>query len=441
MPYVSVGQVENIGEAIAGLHTVASELETACNSLVSVAEDRLDQAQQEADNSSQLLENAIDAESEAAIRLETAEEQLASANARLDAAQSSLSICEASGFYDEFGNYIPPICYTEEAEVSNASLEVSAAESEVAIAKQELDLAKENRIRMEQRNDMAHRCLDLASNLCDNVRSECSTRLSQANDLVSSGNARLQNAQSSLNEYLGTNQQAQQFNSWIKWSPQTNTPITPKDVNARLNLSCEQQKYFIEYMIDRDPMFRKKIQHYKDQLDSANGQAETHAIQLKMRKNLSGFYYEKLAEYALKPLGHNMTYQRRSSGLDGRYTKTDLIIEDLKVPVILGRGERLYANTGGSIAIEVKSGKSSYIISERGHMSFQAEGHRSADASMILCTRDIKELSPEKENELRQSLRKAGSPIIGMLPAKHEIDKLCWEFVANIDNKQGLHDS
>jgi hypothetical protein len=47
----------------------------------------------------------------------------------------------------------------------------------------------------------------------------------------------------------------------------------------------------------------------------------------------------------------------------------------------------------------------------------------------VICTRDIHDLSPEKENELREKLRKAGSPMIGMLPRKDELDDGCIRFV------------
>ena len=36
---------------------------------------------------------------------------------------------------------------------------------------------------------------------------------------------------------------------------------------------------------------------------------------------------------------------------------------------------------------------------------------KSCDASCVICTRDIHDLSLEKENELREKLREAGSPM------------------------------
>ena len=94
----------------------------------------------------------------------------------------------------------------------------------------------------------------------------------------------------------------------------------------------------------------------------------------------------------------------------------------LKTPVIVGRGNGLGAPVGGSIAIEVKTGGKDYLYSQLPHMVFQAGGHQKASASMTVCSRDIKNLSPEKEQELRDALKNAGSPILGMLPSKDELD-------------------
>jgi len=161
-----------------------------------------------------------------------------------------------------------------------------------------------------------------------------------------------------------------------------------------------------------------------------------------MRKNLSGHFSEKIVEQALGPLGHNTDTQSRTTFEDGRFTKTDLIIKDMKVPVILGRGEGMGAPAGGSIAIEVKCGRASYLYSQKEHMVFQSGGHQRANASMTICSRDIKELTPEQEEELREALRNAGSPLIGMLPTKDEIDKVCWEMVTGSNaNNGGIHEN
>ena len=437
MAYVSVGQVENLEEVIAGLQWAHETMESACHAQIAAVEDKLAEAQQEADNSAQLLESAMEAEMETGQHLEQANEHLLSANGQLSSACSSLSTCQASGSLDVDGNYIPPHCSTEEAEVAAAESAVSESESDFAAAEKALEAAKDHRMQMERRNEMACQCLDMAIQLAETVQTECATRLVNAEVYLETGRARLESAKAALNAYLDTHPAGAEFYSWWKWSPDPNKLVTPKELHSRLNLSVEQQRYYFEYLADRDPEFRAKIADYRSQIESANGPAERLAIQIKIRRNLSGYVGEKIVEQALCPLGHRADTQARTTFDDGRFTKTDLIIEDLKVPVILGRGEGMSAPAGGSIAIEVKCGRASYLFSQKDHMVFQSGGHQEANTSMTVCSRDIKDLTSEQEEDLRETLRNAGSPLIGMLPKKDEIDKACWDMVTDSNADSG----
>lgn len=437
MAYVSVGQVENLQEAIAGLQSAYDSMESACQVQIAAAEAKMAEAQQEADNSAQLLDAARESEMQATQRLEQARARLIAAQAQLCSARSSLSSCEASGTYDEDGNYIAPDCSSEEADVSEAESAVAEAEESVCSAEEEFEVAKDHRMQMEHRNELAHQCLDMARQLAETVHTECCTRLASAAAYLETGKSRLENAQSALYAYLDTHPAAAEFYSWLKWSPQPNTPVTPKDLHSRLNLSIEQQRYFLEYLADRDPVFRARIAEYRQQLDAANGPAEKHAVQLKIRRHLSGYCGENIVKHALGPLGGKVDTQSTTRFEDGRFTRTDIIISDLKVPVILGRGEGMSAPVDGSIAIEVKCGHASYLYAQKDHMVFQSGGHQESDASMTVCTRDIKDLTPEQEEELRETLRKAGSPLIGMLPTKDEIDKACWDMVIGSTDDTG----
>ena len=437
MAYVSVGQVENLEEAIAGLQSAYDSIESACKAQIAAAEAKLADAQHEADISAQLLDVALEVEMAAMQWQEQAHGQLTLANEQLSFSCSSLFVCEASGSYDKDGNYDPPDCSSEEADIVAAESAVAQAESVVAAAEKALEAAKDHRMQMEQRNELAHQCLDMATQLAETIRTECSARLACVAAHIETGLARLKSAQTALNAYLNTYPPAAEFYSWLKWSPDPNTPVTPKEIHSRLNLSVEQQRYYFEYLADRDPAFRAKIADYRNQLEAANGPAERHAVQLKIRRNLSGYCAEKIVEQALSPIGHKVDTQARATFEDGRFTKTDLIIENLKVPVILGRGEGMSAPAGGSIAIEVKCGRASYLYSQKNHMVFQSGGHKEADVSMTVCSRDIKELNPVQEEELREALRNAGSPLIGMLPTKDEIDKACWGMVTGLNADGG----
>jgi hypothetical protein len=132
----------------------------------------------------------------------------------------------------------------------------------------------------------------------------------------------------------------------------------------------------------------------------------------------------------LAPFTSNISVQKTTNLENGTYTKTDLFMEGLKVPVILGRGQRMGASPGENIAIEVKCGKAAYLLSQLDHMEFQARGHANAQASATICSRDIKDLSPKDEAMLRDRMKNAGSSMIGMLPLKNEIDILCWDIVS-----------
>jgi len=390
MATVSVGQIENLEIVVSDLQANNNLLEEVCKSKIVVAENKLEEVQKEVNNSSNLLETSIEKEMKKQIELEYAHRKLLETHNRLASAEEIVSKAETA-----------------------------------------FELAKGNRMQMERRLELANQCLSIATQLLETVQTECSIRLQKTSNLVEEGTLRLKQASEALNGYLETNQPATDFNSWLNWAPKKNVPITPKELNSRLNLSNQQLRHFGEYLTERNPLFRAKIADYRRQLNISKGSAERHAIQSKIRSNMSGAFGESIVEYALKPLGNKSNTQARMTFKDGRYTKTDLIIEDIKAPVILGRGEGMSTPIGGDIAVEVKCGKAAYLYSQKDHMVFQSKGHQASTASMTICSRDIKDLTPEKEKEIREALRQAGSPLIGMLPNKEEIDKICWELVTN----------
>lgn len=429
MAYVSVGQVENLEETLMALNSTYEALEGECQVKLQEVATAVDQARQEAEYSNGLLEKARQVELAREQALQQAEAQLASAQAAYASAQGALAACEASGYYDSEGEWQQPDCSSEASEVAAAEAEVAEAEQTVDQATGELEQAKEHRMQMERRNELAQQSLALATGLQERVQAECAARLSQAAGLLAIGNARVGQAKQALEAYLAANTQAASFYSWLTWKPKNNVPVTVAELDARLNLRAEQHRYFIEYLADRDPEFRVRIAEYRKELEAAQTPAERRAVQLKIQRNLSGLYGEKMVSQALSPLAENVNTQARTTFEDGKYTKTDLILEGLKVPIILGRGKGMAAPAGGSLAIEVKCGQAAYLYNQKGHMIFQSGGHQGSSASLTICSRDIKDLTPEQEEELRNALRQAGSPLIGLLPRKDEIDQACWEAV------------
>ena len=248
--------------------------------------------------------------------------------------------------------------------------------------------------------------------------------------------ARASHDRAVLEAYWEANPDAKAFYDWLHWEKNPNEPISPQDLHDRFDLNQAQLEEFMHYLSYNEPAMRGKIAGYQHELAAAQGPVERKLVMDKMRKNFSGYIAEKIAEYALKPFGDVKIHTHKSIE-NGKATIIDIIVEDLKNPVILGKGKGMAAPKEGKIAVEVKSGKAAYLKAQQEHMVLQAKGHEEADASFTLCTRDIKDMSPELEDKLREELRKAGSPIIGMLPKKDELDRACWKAVIDEEHEGG----
>lgn len=428
MSQVSVGQVENLADLIRKLQLVSQSLEAACREQISEAECLSEATREETANSESMLEEATQAEEAAHQAVLDVQQNLESAQSELSAAESALSACEAQP-EDEDGNR--PTCLSEAVDVSSAQAKVSAAATALNEAQCTLEKAVENRQRMQQRVEISRQALAIAEQTLEQTKAECATRFASVSQSIDVADARLRAAQQALNAYVATNSAAAQFHSWLHWNPsQHNGSITPDVLRDRMNLSAQERDLLQEYLYDRNPAYRGLVDKYRSEWTAARGDAERNIVARKTRIHLSGEFGEQLARYAIAPLGGKIETQGRTFvGDNGRYTKTDLLVSDLRTPVVLGRGEGMSAPAGGSMAFEVKCGKADYLFSQKDHMVFQAEGHKQADAQCTLCSRDIHDLAPEKEKALRDTLRVAGSPLVGMLPKKNEIDRSCLAYV------------
>jgi len=218
--------------------------------------------------------------------------------------------------------------------------------------------------------------------------------------------------------------------SWLDWKPNIDGPITPDIIAARLNIDRSTGEALAAHFIQVDPTFRRHVERLSSQYATAEGPLDVQRVQQGIRRDVVGRFAELLVEKAFAPICDSVDTQRTESLEDGRYTRVDLVLEGLKFPVILGRGERLGTPAGGNLAIEVKAGRSEYLSQQKDHMEFQASGHQEvASASATLCTRDIKDLSPDEEKELRERMREAGSNILAMLPRKEELDQICIDLI------------
>jgi hypothetical protein len=424
---VSIGQVENLEDLIRGLEYVREALEAACQEQIAAAECQCAETREETQNSENILERALQAEMGAQVAATDADRNLAAAETYLSAAASALSACEAQPPDDDGSG---PDCTGEDADVVEAQSVVQETQAAVEAAHAELEKATVDRQRMEKRVEWAKQALAMAELVLEQAKQECTLRIQDTANSIDAGKARLASAQRALEAYLATSPSAAHFCQWLKWSPEHGKPITPDVIRDRMKISREQQRLLQEYLYDRNPTYRDRVDKYRGEWVMAKDDVERNIVNRKARIHLSGEYAEQMVIHTFAPLGGKIETQGRTYvGDAGRYTKTDLIVTGLRVPVVLGRGEGMGAPTGGSMAFEVKCGKSDYLYSQRTHMVFQAEGHKHADAHCTLCSRDIHELSPEKEKELRDALREAGSPLVGMLPTKNDIDQSCLESI------------
>lgn len=434
---VSVGNVENLEDVVRDLNCIAEQLDALCEAKGVNLAQKVAETTTISSQCSQELADAVKAEAQAFEAVSDAEAALEEAKSALASAESELAAAEANVSYDNEGGEIPPDTSAEKAAVAEAEAQIIACQMALEQRQTELEEKKEARMLAEQRSELAIQCQMASRNVSETAaQTFAATRLKVAS-AVQQGGAALAKASEALQQYLAINPEAKKFYDWIKWNPNSSKPVGPMTLHCRMNLSVEQQKYFLQYLCDRDPAVRAKFADYATRLANASTADERDKIELQARKTLSGFYGEKLVEYAFKPLGTGVSTQSRTVFEDGRYTKTDLVVTGLKVPVILGKGEGMAAPVGGSIAIEVKCGHSAYLKQQTDHMIFQAGGHKAADASVTVCTRDIKDLSPEEQKELRRKLREAGSPLIGMLPKKDDLDEACKEVLEEYDSDEG----
>jgi len=428
MAQVSIGQVENLKELARGLLFVREALESACREQIATANRKNEEAHEEALNSDKMLKSSMQQEQETQQAFENAQENLKWSQSALSVANSVLSACEEEANDEDSES---DSCDSEESDVAEAEDAVEQAQAKLELTQKDLEVAKQNHQAMEQRMECAKQALAMAEQAMEQSQVECTSRFTAVAQSVDLATARLTTAQHALNAYLAINPPASQFHSWLNWSPaQHGDFITPDTLRDRMNLSAEQRVLLQEYLYDRNPAYRGMVDKYRGEWVAAKGDAERNIVARKTRIHLCGEFGEQIARHAIAPLGRGVETQRRTFvGDKGRYTKTDLLVTGLRVPVILGRGKGMGALAGGSMAFEVKCGTPDYLYSQKDHMVFQAEGHKQADAQCTLCSRDIHDLPPEKEKELRDSLRDAGSPLVGMLPRKNEIDQSCIGFI------------
>ncbi len=429
MAQVSVGSVESLHEVIDRIERCCDFVSTDIDQLRDLLATKVEEVNAEKRESQRLLQESIEREFRSEKLRESADRGFDQCERRLSRAESALSHCQALGRDDEDNDHD---CDDEEDDVTHAEIALTAAAEQLQEAIEEADNAKRSRLIMAERLELVNQITNRIEMFEEGALMKLSHCRAQTEQLSEHGRRRLSQAREVLEGYLACSPAAAGFASWLRWQPMSGSVVNPGDLSRRLNVSSSQVKEMIGYWTDRDPKFRQKLIGYRERLDSCKGPSEKYALQLKVRQNLAGEVAERLVAEAFRPLGEQSTQSRRLVD-DSRYTIVDFHLKNLYFPLILGKGERMGAGVGESIAIEVKCGRASYLLQQADHMAFQAKGHLAEAASMTVCSRDIKDLSVEDEEKLRRRLREAGSPMIGMLPRKSEIDRACWETIGGID--------
>ena len=298
-------------------------------------------------------------------------------------------------------------------------------------AEQAYEKAKARRERLEKRYELAQKCVKIATQNFQETNSIFNETLNKINQNKDNGLFRINRAYEDLKKYLSTlnSSSLNKVTEYINYSYKEKIPVKPDEILRRLNLSSVEMTAILYEKYAKDEKFFNLINNYRKEAKTTSKEE----IITKLKKNLAGNLGEEIVIRAFAPYGETILTQERKATEDGKYTKTDLILKSLKVPIILGKGEGRGAREGSNLAIEVKTGKSSYLYAQKEHMQFQSLGHLDSKLSCTICSKDIKELSIEKEEELRNAMKNSGSPLFGMLPYKEELDKVCIDFVFGED--------
>lgn len=447
---------ERLLQTIAQLGESLENTARACQEALGEAQNLLEETQQEERNSQHLLEVARSAEETAHTAMVAAEGVLFAAQTRLATAIAAEAAAASS--------LNPAAVAAAAAEIYEAQQAVQMAQEVYDAARQAYELAKAHRELMEQRCEMAGQCCHLAQAMEQLLKEQCAVRQIHLAEKAHEGIGRLQQAHGDLQEYdakrtdariadtlldripkrnekgkpltersqrepqrtsAGTEDDHSAYRTWADYQPESlDKPIGVQEIRDRLTVTQDILLEHLQYRYGTDENFRHRVDAYR-----AEAQTNRSSVEQKIRKNMAGQLAEEIVQIALSPYGTIAKTQVHHDLSDGGYTKTDFVLEDIRVPLILGRGEGMGVQKGGSIAVEVKAGKESYLRSQREHIERQAEGHERYSASWIICTRDIKEMEESRQAEYRDVLRRAGSPVLGMLPAKSELDAACISFV------------
>ncbi len=290
-----------------------------------------------------------------------------------------------------------------------ASANVAKKTHEAYVANQKHQRAKKNRINMEKRVELVNKAKFQNERLLEETKNIFKANILNINNLKTQVALRLQNAFQRLSEYFSNNEYLNGLDV-----------VTPHNLKDMLQLDSKKAKEFFNYLYVTDKNFKAQVDKLKQEYKNAKTDFEREKVLRKIRQNLSGSYTEKFLEQSLKSLGDVKT--QHSEPVGDTYSKVDILLENVNKPIILGKGKCKHVKEDGSLAIEIKTGAKEYLLSQKEHLKFQIEAHKkSADASVIITTKDIYDL--RNEEEFRDIFKEECSSILAILPKKMEIDQ------------------
>ena len=201
--------------------------------------------------------------------------------------------------------------------------------------------------------------------------------------------------------------------------------VKPQEIIERMNPPEDIQLGLLENLYRTDPHFHDRVDSYRRKIGEGGKQEEY--VRTQSRRNMAGGLGEYIIRDGMAPFAETVETQTRQDLKDGRYTKIDIVLNNLKRPMVFGRGEGMAAMKGGNVAIEVKSGHEDYLKAQEEHILTQVEGHADYELSLVLFSRDIKDMSGE--SAYRDEIKEAGSKPLGMLPRKDDLNAVVWDFL------------
>ena len=336
-------------------------------------------------------------------------QNLLSAAKALEAQKLVFLMQEEAEFAQAMSEEAAAIASGNPAAIAAASAYVAQKLSDVAHAKNEYEKAKQNRFNMEKRVELTQKAAHESLQMLESSKAFFASQNAFLNSLKEQITFKLTNAYKAITDYYTNASYVESLDI-----------IKPDNLKQMLSLDQEKTKKYFDFFYATDEKFKKQVDKLKEEYKNAKTDFEREKVILKIRQNLAGAYAEKFIQTSFSSIGKVHTQHTQEMGES--FSKVDILITDIKKPLILGRGKCKHLKKGSTLAIEIKTGSKEYLRSQKEHLKFQTDAHKkTADMSVIITSKDIYDLKDEEE--FREIFKQECSHIIAMLPRKSEIDQ------------------